>query len=84
MEIREILGLSLTFCLLWFTSTYFYNYGLEYSSITSAEILSNTSPMWVYVLSLSCMIPAASREKFDLIKASMIVLSLAGFVLIAL
>jgi len=83
-DIREVLGLSLTFCLLWFTSTYFYNYGLEYASITSSVVLSNTAPMWVYVLALSCIVPANHREKFEPVKAGMIALSLAGFGLIAL
>ena len=76
--------LSFTFCLLWFGSNYFYNYGLEYASITSSVILSNTSPMWVYVLSLSCFVPVLHREKFNCVKALMIFVSLAGFILIAL
>lgn len=81
---RETLGLSLIFCLLWFCSTYFYNYGLLYASITSSVILSNTSPMWVYLISLSCLVPATLRERFDIVKAMMVFVSLAGFMLIAL
>jgi solute carrier family 35, member F5 len=81
--VKEILPLSLTFCMLWFLSNYFYNYGLRFSSITSAEVLSNTSPIWVYLVGLSCLVPAANRDKFEPVKAAMLVLSLAGFILIA-
>ena len=69
--------------MLWFLANYFYNYGLLYASITSSVVLSNTSPAWVYLLSLSCLVPAAFREKFDCVSAIMIAVSLSGFVLIA-
>ena len=69
--------------MLWFLANYFYNYGLLYASITSSVVLSNTSPAWVYLIGLSCIVPLASREKFNWISASMIVVSLSGFVLIA-
>ena len=69
--------------MLWFLANYFYNYGLLYASITSSVVLSNTSPAWVYLLSLSCLVPAATREKFDIVSAIMIAVSIAGFVLIA-
>ena len=81
---KGTVNLSLIFCLLWFLSNYFYNCGLEYASITSSEILSNTSPMWVYVITLSCLVPVASRERFDPVKVLMIVVSLGGFGLIAI
>lgn len=81
---RQIFPISLYFCILWFLANYFYNYGLLYASITSSVVLSNTSPAWVYLLSISCLVPAAVREKFDWVCALMILVSLSGFVLIAL
>lgn len=70
--------------MIWFLANYFYNYGLLYASITSSVVLSNTSPAWVYLLSISCLVPAAVREKFDFLCAIMIVISMSGFALIAL
>jgi hypothetical protein len=40
--------------------------------------------MWVYLISLSCLVPATLRERFDIVKAMMVFVSLAGFMLIAL
>ena len=81
--VKKIFPISLTFCLLWFLANYFYNYGLLYASITSSVVLSNTSSAWVFLLSISCLVPSRVREKFDIISALMIAVSLAGFVLIA-
>ena len=70
--------------MLWFLANYFYNYGLLYATITSSVVLSNTSPAWVYLLSLSCLVPVSYREKFDWLCAIMILVSLSGFGVIAL
>lgn len=72
------------FCGLWFLANYFYNYGLLYASVTSSVVLSNTSPAWVYILSISCLVPVAVREKFDWVCAIMVALSMSGFALIAI
>ena len=72
------------FCLLWFLANYFYNYGLLYASVTSSVVLSNTSPAWVYILSISCLVPTAVRQKFDWLCAVMVLVSMSGFALIAL
>ena len=71
------------FCGIWFLANYFYNYGLLYASITSSVVLANTSPAWVYLMSISCLVPAFYREKFDCVCAIMIGVSLSGFCLIA-
>ena len=81
---KEIAKLSLTFCFIWFLANYFYNYGLLYATITSSVVLSNTSPVWVYLIAISCLVPGATREKFNCLKALAIVVSLAGFSIIAL
>ena len=83
-SVKFIFPISLTFCMIWFAANYTYNYGLLYASITSSVVCSNTSPAWVYLLSLSCLIPAAYREKFDYVSALMILVSISGFVLVAL
>ena len=83
-EVKEIAKLSLTFCFIWFLANYFYNYGLLYATITSSVVLSNTSPVWVYIIAISCLVPRLTREKFNCVKALAIVVSLTGFGLIAL
>lgn len=70
--------------LLWMSCTYFNNYGLILASVTSAMVLFNTAPVWVYALSLSKLVPLAHREKFDFLKSLMIFLLIAGFLIIAL
>jgi solute carrier family 35 protein F5 len=84
VELKEVFKLSAMFCLLWFFSNYFYNYGLAFASVTSSVILSNTSPMWVYIFGLSCLVPAIMRDKFNWIKALMVVISITGFIIIAI
>ena len=69
--------------MLWFPANYFYNYGLMYATITSSVVLSNTSPAWVFLISMSLLVPANEREKFSSIKALMILVSLCGFGVIA-
>ena len=83
-EVKEIFWLSLTFCFIWFLANYFYNYGLLYATITSSVVLSNTSPVWVYMISVSCLVPASTRANFSWIKAIMILVSLSGFGIIAI
>ena len=82
-QVRRVLPISLTFCLLWFLANYFYNYGLLYASITSSVILANTSSAWVFLLNISCLVPVTGRQKFDWLCALMILVSLTGFALIA-
>ena len=69
--------------LLWMLCNFFYNYGLMYSSITSSMVLNNSVPMWVWLFSLSPLIPLAERETFDLTKGLMIWLLIAGFSIIS-
>jgi solute carrier family 35, member F5 len=40
--------------------------------------------MWVYLIGLSCLMPLVMREKFEWIKGTMILLSLGGFIVIAI
>ena len=82
--VRKTYPLSLTFCLVWFFANYFYNYGLMYASVTTSVVLSNTSPAIVYMLNLSCLVPAAVRQKCDWLCILMILVSLSGFVIIAI
>lgn len=82
-EVRHVFKISAIFALFWFLSNYFYNYGLAYASITSSVILSNTSPTWVYLISISCFLPTQNRQAFSWIKGVLVMLSLGGFILIA-
>ena len=78
-----MLKISAIFALFWFLSNYFYNYGLAYASVTSSVVLSNTSPTWVYLISISCLLPAQNRHAFSWIKGLLVMVSLAGFIIIA-
>lgn len=64
--------------MLWFGSNYCYNFGLSRTSLTSSTVLSNTSSIFVYILSL-IILPGT---KFNLFKAAMVLLSFAGVVVI--
>ena len=69
--------------MLWFLTNYFFNCGLVYATVTSSVVLWNTSPAWVFLISMSCLVPALVREKFNPIVALMILVSLCGFGIIA-
>ena len=78
-EIRSMACLSLQFAMIWFGSNYFYNYGLDNTSVTSSTVLSNTSSIFVYLLSLLLI----RTTKFSLFRASMVICSFLGIVIIA-
>ena len=80
---REVARVSGFFFLMWFFSNYFYNYGLLYASITSSVVLSNTSPTWVFLLGISCLVPRRIRQHFNPLKLALVIISLSGFGLIA-
>jgi drug/metabolite transporter (DMT)-like permease len=61
-EVRFVVKISAIFALLWFASNYAYNYGLLYTSVTSSVILSSTNPTWIYLISLSCIVPQMHRK----------------------
>lgn len=50
--LKSTLKLSFIFCLLWFAATYTYNKGLALTYETTSFVLSNTSAVFVYILSL--------------------------------
>jgi solute carrier family 35 protein F5 len=79
-----VFKISAVFALFWFLSNYLYNYGLSCSSITSSTILSNTSPTWVYLISISCLLSEQQRQQFKISKALFVVISLSGFIVIAM
>ena len=59
------------------------NYGLVFASITTSIVLFNTTPVWIYAISLSTLVPLTLREKFSIIKALMIFLIVLGFSVIS-
>ena len=68
---------------MWGLANYLHNYGLVYASITSSVVLSNTSPAWIYVISLSPFLPESVREKVDSLSVAMILVSISGFLVLA-
>lgn len=65
---------------LWFASNYLYNSGLASTSVSSSTVLSNTSSIWVYIVSLMLL----KGTKFDLVRAAMVLLSFGGVIVITL
>ena len=68
---------------MWGLANYLYNYGLVYASITSSVVLSNTSPAWIYIISLTPFMPESMRERLDSLSVAMILVSISGFLLLA-
>ena len=66
--------------ILWFSSNYFYNFGLANTSVSSSTILSNTSSIFVYIIGM-VLLP---HVKFNPIKALMVLFSFGGIVLISI
>lgn len=83
-EVRFVVKISAIFALLWFSSNYTYNCGILYTSVTSSVVLSSTNPTWVYLISLSCIVPLMHRKKFSIIKLLLVITSLCGFITIAM
>jgi solute carrier family 35 protein F5 len=82
-EVNEVLAITWQTAVLWIGTNFCYNYGLMYSSITTNMVLNNSCPMWIWLLSLSPIIPAAHREQFSLLKAMMLWLLMLGFAIIS-
>ena len=69
--------LSFTFCMFWFFSNYFYNLGLSSTTVSSSTVLSNTSAIFVYLITLVFL-----REKFDILRCVLVFVSFGGVILI--
>ena len=78
--IKKLACLSLEFCMLWVASNYFYNAGLASTSVSSSTVLSNSSSIFVYLLSL-CLI---AKTKFSGLRAVIVLLSFAGITIITM
>lgn len=64
--------------MLWFSSNYFYNIGLSQTSVSSSCVLSNTSSIFVYMVSLMLL----NDTKFSWFRLLMIICSFMGVVVI--
>ncbi|KAH0536646.1 hypothetical protein FGG08_006514 [Glutinoglossum americanum] len=75
---REIVKLSLEFCILWFVANYFTAACLKYTTVASATVLSSTSSMWTLLLGALVKV-----ERFSVKKLLGVLASLVGIVLIS-
>jgi solute carrier family 35, member F5 len=82
-EVNEVLSMTWKVALMWTAMNFCYNYGLMYSSITTNMVLNNSCPMWVWLLSLSPIVPAAFQDTFSLTKGMMLWLLMLGFAIIS-
>lgn len=73
--LKSTMLLSLIFCLLWFGATYCYNLGLSLTYESTSFVLSNTSAVFVYVLSL-----LLRRDKLNWVSASGVLLAFGGVI----
>ncbi len=47
-------------------------------------ILSSTNPTWIYLISISCIVPVMHRKRFSIVKFLLVITSLCGFITIAM
>jgi solute carrier family 35 protein F5 len=81
-DLKQVLRIAGVSALFWFSLNYFYNLGLLYATLTSSVIISNTSAAWVFVVSVSCLMPTEHKQRFCAKKAVFVAISVAGFVVI--
>jgi len=69
----EIMKISVIICPLWFLANWSYNESLAMTSVTSSTVISNTSTLWTFLLSV-CVL----REGFKWLKVLGVVLCIGG------
>lgn len=82
-EMREIISMTWKVALLWIMCNFSYTYSVMYSNITSLMVLTNSTPVWTWLLSLSPIVPVVLREEFQLTKGLMVWLLIIGFSIIS-
>lgn len=76
---RETLVVSAKLCPVWFIMNFLFNWSLEKTGVASNTILSNTSGLWVVVLSVVWL-----REPMQLFNLAGVLFTVAGAVCVAL
>ncbi|GAB5366711.1 hypothetical protein AAMO2058_001167000 [Amorphochlora amoebiformis] len=69
----EIAIISLIICPMWFLANWTYNLSLAMTSVTSSTVISNTSTLWTFILSLFIL-----GERFRLLKFLGVACCIAG------
>lgn len=73
--LKQTIKLSFIFCLLWFAATYTYNLGLSLTFESTSFVLSNTSSVFVYLLSL-----ILRRDKLAWISSIGVLIAFGGII----
>lgn len=76
---KEIASVSLLVCPFWFLAQYTFNLSLKFTTVTSNTILSSTSSLFTFLLSLRFL-----EEKFTWLKLCSVLLCMAGTILVSL
>lgn len=79
MTIRQVAGIALGFCPLWFGANYLYNLSLSMTSVASATILSTTSSLFTFALGCAMKV-----EQPTIWKLVGLLVMLGGVVLVSL
>ncbi|KAJ8749534.1 hypothetical protein K2173_025729 [Erythroxylum novogranatense] len=70
---------SLLICPFWFLAQLTFNLSLKYTTVTSNTILSTTSSLFTFLVSLACL-----GENFTWVKLSSVLLCMAGTIIVSL
>lgn len=76
---KKVAVASLIVCPFWFLAQYTFNLSLKYTTVTSNTILSSTSSLFTFFLSLKFL-----REKFAWVKLCSVLLCMAGTIVVGL
>lgn len=76
---KKVAAASLIVCPFWFLAQYTFNLSLKYTTVTSNTILSSTSSLFTFFLSLKFL-----REKFAWVKLCSVLLCMGGTIIVSL
>eukprot|EP00250_Pteridium_aquilinum_P016639 c23212_g1_i1 orf=583-1869(-) len=76
---KEVALASLIVCPFWFLAQYTFNLSLKYTTVTSNTILSSTSSLFTFFMSLRFL-----KEKFAWVKLLSVLLCMAGTIVVSL
>ncbi|XP_071103669.1 solute carrier family 35 member F5-like [Haliotis cracherodii] len=82
LTIRQVIKLSVFFCVLWFFAQYFYQKALVETEAGMVNVLSSTSGLFTLVC--AAVYPSSGADKFTLSKLVSVLVSIAGVVLVSI
>eukprot|EP00123_Amoebidium_parasiticum_P020475 comp5043_c0_seq1/m.1139 comp5043_c0_seq1/g.1139 ORF comp5043_c0_seq1/g.1139 comp5043_c0_seq1/m.1139 type:complete len:491 (-) comp5043_c0_seq1:10-1482(-) len=81
MNMGEVMGTALGFCLLWFSANYLFNLALTLTKVSSVTILSSTSGF--FTLLLQSAMGGKARDKVTILNLTLVAASVLGVALVS-